>query len=75
MRHGNGLRKLNSTNSHRLAMLRNMMNSLLTHEVIKTTLPKASVLKKARKHGHELLRHSCGAQEPSVIVARANWED
>ena len=41
MRHGHGLRKLNRTTSHRLAMLRNMMNSLLTHEVIKTTLPKA----------------------------------
>ena len=41
MRHGHGLRKLNRTSSHRLAMLRNMMNSLLTHETIKTTLPKA----------------------------------
>ena len=41
MRHGNGLRKLNRTSSHRLAMLRNMSNSLLEHEVIKTTLPKA----------------------------------
>src|ERR1700680_5246444 len=41
MRHRHGLRKLNRTSSHRLAMLRNMTNSLLTHEVIKTTLPKA----------------------------------
>jgi len=41
MRHGNGLRKLNRTSSHRLAMLRNMSNSLIEHEVIKTTLPKA----------------------------------
>jgi large subunit ribosomal protein L17 len=41
MRHGHGLRKLNRTTSHRLAMLRNMMNSLIQHEAIKTTVPKA----------------------------------
>ena len=41
MRHRNGLRKLNRTSSHRQAMLRNMANSLLRHEVIKTTVPKA----------------------------------
>ena len=46
MRHGHGLRKLNRTSSHRLAMLRNMMNSLLTHEAIKTTLPKAKELRR-----------------------------
>ncbi|QWD39116.1 50S ribosomal protein L17 [Polynucleobacter paneuropaeus] len=45
MRHGNSLRKLNRTSSHRLAMLRNMSNSLLEHEVIKTTLPKAKELR------------------------------
>jgi large subunit ribosomal protein L17 len=45
MRHRHGLRKLNRTSSHRLAMLRNMTNSLLTHEVIKTTLPKAKELR------------------------------
>jgi len=45
MRHGNGLRKLNRTSSHRLSMLRNMSNSLLEHEVIKTTLPKAKELR------------------------------
>ena len=45
MRHGLGLRKLNRTSSHRLAMLRNMMNSLIEHEVIKTTLPKAKELR------------------------------
>ena len=45
MRHGNGLRKLNRTSSHRLVMLRNMSNSLLEHEVIKTTLPKAKELR------------------------------
>ena len=41
-----GLRKPNRTSSHRLAMLRNMTNSLLTHEVIKTTLPKAKELRR-----------------------------
>lgn len=46
MRHGHGLRKLNRTSSHRLAMLRNMMNSLLTHETIKTTVPKAKELRR-----------------------------
>ena len=44
MRHGHGLRKLNRTSSHRLAMLRNMTNSLLRHELIRTTLPKAKEL-------------------------------
>ncbi|MBK9218849.1 MAG: 50S ribosomal protein L17 [Uliginosibacterium sp.] len=46
MRHGNGLRKLNRTSAHRSAMLRNMANSLLRHEVIKTTLPKAKELRR-----------------------------
>jgi len=46
MRHRLGLRKLNRTSSHRLAMLRNMTNSLLLHEVITTTLPKAKELRR-----------------------------
>ena len=46
MRHGHGLRKLNRTSEQRLAMLRNLMNSLLTHEAIKTTLPKAKELRR-----------------------------
>jgi large subunit ribosomal protein L17 len=46
MRHGHGLRKLNRTSSHRLAMLRNMTNSLLRHERISTTLPKAKELRR-----------------------------
>ncbi|KAF1018014.1 MAG: 50S ribosomal protein L17 [Burkholderia sp.] len=46
MRHRHGLRKLNRTSSHRLAMLRNMSNSLIEHEMIKTTLPKAKELRK-----------------------------
>ena len=45
MRHGNGLRKLNSTSSHRKAMFQNMMNSLIAHEAIKTTVPKAKELR------------------------------
>jgi len=46
MRHRNGLRKLNRTSSHRLAMLRNMTVSLLRHEAIKTTVPKAKELRR-----------------------------
>ena len=46
MRHRLGLRKLNRTSSHRLAMLRNMTVSLLKHEAIKTTVPKAKELRR-----------------------------
>lgn len=46
MRHRLGLRKLNRTSSHRLAMLRNLANALLREEVIKTTLPKAKELRR-----------------------------
>lgn len=46
MRHKNGLRKLNRTSSHRILMLRNMANSLLKYELIKTTLPKAKELRR-----------------------------
>ncbi len=46
MRHRLGLRKLNRTSSHRLAMFRNMTNSLLKHEIITTTLPKAKELRR-----------------------------
>jgi large subunit ribosomal protein L17 len=46
MRHGQGLRKLNRTSSHRLAMLRNMTVSLLRHEEITTTVPKAKELRR-----------------------------
>ena len=46
MRHRHGLRKLNKTSSHRLAMLRNMTVSLLKHEAIRTTLPKAKELRR-----------------------------
>ena len=46
MRHNNAFRKLNRTSSHRMAMLRNMSNSLLHHEIIVTTLPKAKELRR-----------------------------
>ena len=46
MRHRSGLRKLNRTSSHRLAMFRNMSVSLIQHEVIKTTVPKAKELRR-----------------------------
>ena len=46
MRHRHGLRKLNRTSEHRLAMFRNLCNSLITHEAIKTTLPKAKELRR-----------------------------
>jgi len=46
MRHGNGYRKLNRTHEHRKAMFANMVCSLVEHEQIKTTLPKAKELKR-----------------------------
>jgi large subunit ribosomal protein L17 len=46
MRHRYSNRKLNRTTSHRLAMLRNMANSLLRHEAIVTTVPKAKELRR-----------------------------
>jgi large subunit ribosomal protein L17 len=46
MRHRNGLRKLNRTSQHRAAMFRNMCNSLITHEAIRTTVPKAKELRR-----------------------------
>ncbi len=64
MRHGHGLRKLNRTSEHRQAMLRNMMNSLLTHEAIKTTLPKAKELRRVVEPMITL------AKEPTVANRR-----
>ena len=45
MRHGHGHRKLNRTSEHRKAMFQNMLNSLIKHEQIQTTVPKAKELK------------------------------
>lgn len=64
MRHKLGLRKLNRTSAHRLAMLRNMMNSLLRHEAIKTTLPKAKELRRVVEPMITL------AKEPTVANMR-----
>lgn len=64
MRHKLGLRKLNRTSAHRLAMLRNMMNSLLRHEAIKTTLPKAKELRRVVEPMITL------AKEPTVANKR-----
>jgi large subunit ribosomal protein L17 len=46
MRHANGYRKLNRTHEHRKAMFANMASSLIEHEQIKTTLPKAKELRR-----------------------------
>ena len=64
MRHRSGLRKLNRTSAHRLAMLRNMMNSLLEHEAIKTTVPKAKELRRVVEPMITL------AKEPTVANKR-----
>ncbi len=64
MRHGYGLRKLNRTSEHRLAMLRNMMNSLIEHEAMRTTLPKAKELRRVVEPMITL------AKEPSVANKR-----
>ena len=64
MRHRLGLRKLNRTSAHRQSMLRNMTNSLLRHEVIKTTLPKAKELRRVAEPIITL------AKKPSVANRR-----
>lgn len=46
MRHRKSGRKFNRTSAHRSAMFRNMVNSLVEHELIKTTLPKAKELRR-----------------------------
>jgi len=68
MRHGHGLRKLNRTSSHRLAMLRNMMNSLIAHEAIKTTVPKAKELRRVVEPMITL------AKEPTVANRRLAFD-
>jgi large subunit ribosomal protein L17 len=68
MRHGHGLRKLNRTSSHRLAMLRNMCNSLIAHEAIKTTLPKAKELRRVVEPLITL------AKEPTVANRRLAFD-
>ena len=64
MRHRHGQRKLNRTTSHRLAMLRNMACSLIKHEAIRTTLPKAKELRRVVEPLGTL------AKEPTVANKR-----
>ena len=68
MRHGHGLRKLNRTSEHRLAMLRNMTVSLLRHEEITTTLPKAKELRRVVEPLITL------AKEPTVANRRLAFD-
>jgi len=64
MRHRHGLRKLNRTSSHRLAMFRNMTVSLLKHEVIQTTLPKAKELRRVVR-ADDYARQASHARQPA----------
>ena len=68
MRHRHGLRKLNRTSEHRKAMLRNMTNSLLRHEAIKTTVPKAKELRRVVEPLITL------AKEPTVANRRLAFD-
>jgi large subunit ribosomal protein L17 len=68
MRHGLGLRKLGRTTTHRLAMLRNMTVSLLRHEEITTTLPKAKELRRVVEPMITL------AKEPTVANKRLAFD-
>ena len=68
MRHRSGLRKLNRTSEHRQAMLRNMCNSLIEHEAIKTTLPKAKELRRVVEPLITL------AKEPTVANRRLAFD-
>ncbi len=68
MRHGHGLRKLNRTSEHRQAMLRNMAVSLLQHEAIKTTVPKAKELRRVVEPLITL------AKEPTVANRRLAFD-
>ena len=68
MRHRNGLRKLNRTSSHREAMFRNMAVSLLRHEAIKTTVPKAKELRRVVEPLITL------AKEPTVANKRLAFD-
>jgi len=68
MRHGHGLRKLGRTTSHRLAMLRNMTVSLLRHEEIQTTLPKAKELRRVAERAITL------GKKPSLANRRLAFD-
>src|ERR1700754_4722932 len=68
MRHRHGLRKLNRTSEHRQAMFRNMCNSLIQHEAIKTPLPKAKELRRVVEPLITL------AKEPTVANRRLAFD-
>src|SRR3979409_806589 len=68
MRHGHGLRKLNRTTSHRLAMLRNMTGSLLRHEEITPTLPQG---KEFRRGGRPMIHLG---KKPSLANRRLAFD-
>jgi large subunit ribosomal protein L17 len=72
MRHGNSNRKLNRTSSHRAAMFRNMTTSLLRHEIIRTTLPKA---KELRKYAEPLITLSKTATLANRRIAFSRLRD
>jgi large subunit ribosomal protein L17 len=71
MRHRHGLRKLNRTSEHRQAMLRNMCNSLLTHEAIKTTVPKAKELRRVVEPLITLGKEAHAGQSPPGLRPHA----
>lgn len=74
MRHGNAHRKLGRTSSHRLAMFRNMSASLIKHEQIKTTLPKAREIRPYMEKLITLAKHG-GLSNRRLAHARLGDDD
>ena len=74
MRHGNAHRKLGRTTSHRLAMFRNMAASLIKHEQIKTTLPKAREIRPYMEKLITLAKHG-GLSNRRLAHARLGDDD
>ena len=74
MRHGKAHRKLNRTHSHRKAMLANMAASLIEHEQIVTTLPKAKELRPVVERLITLAKRG-GLNERRQAIARIRDED
>jgi ribosomal protein L17 len=74
MRHGNAHRKLGRTTSHRLAMFRNMSASLIKHEQITTTLPKAREIRPYMEKLITLAKHG-GLSNRRLAHARLGDDD
>ena len=74
MRHGNGYRKLNRTHEHRKAMFANMVCSLVEHEQITTTLPKAKELKRIADKIVTLAKKG-NLHSRRLLMARVKQED